>query len=323
MTEQQYIRSLLEGLASPEPTCHIGATALEDAIFAKVMSSKFRKLRADDAAVRITRSAIAHAMAHGAPIKVGLLFGGNKLWRFDEAPEVDWAELFSLVYYLRWMKSIAGVWGPGATFEYCSQDISVESLNNVSREESERYTVGFRRMLEWIEPYLPPRVTVTYRRLADEYADRSEYEAELATAKELVLANHAGELPALSAAQKLATELNVRLRPGQAEDPQWREKVELEHLAIFETRSLQPYLHDTTLIPTCPSRMDAVIITGSTRKSIAKFWAAVGALERTGGEYLDVVLTPRQLASARFEWHDVHVEGLHGRNFSRIRVVES
>ncbi len=321
MTAQDYIISALEALAKPTPMEDIGKTPLEDAILAKVMSKKFRKLKADDEAVGIAKAAIKHAIEHKEPVKVGLLFGGNKLWRFGEAPEIDWAELFSFIYFLRWMKTIASVYEPGVHFDYYSQDISVETLNNVPRDETDRYQATFKAMLEWTKPYMPERVKVTYRRHADEYSDRSEYYKELEAGKEVVLAQNHGELPKLDEAQKLATGLNVKLRQGQDDDPLWREKVELEHQAIFKTKSLVPYLTDMTIIPSCPTPYPGLIATGSTKRSFAKFWAAVGALEKHDDSYSEIVLTPKQLAAADFEWEDVNIEGLQGKNFKKIRVI--
>jgi hypothetical protein len=321
MTAQDYILSELQKLAEPMPIDDIGSTPIEEAIFAKVMSKKFRKLKADDTAISITKGAIKYAVAHSKPVKVGLLFGGNKLWRFEEAPQIDWAEFFSLIYYLRWMKSIARVYAPGAHFDYYSQDVSVESLNNVPRSETDQYSETFKLMLEWIRPYMPEKVQVTYRRHADEYTDVSEYYAELEEAKKVVLAKNNGKLPELDDAQKAATELNVKLLPGQDDDPLWREKVELQHQAIFETESLLPYLTDPAIIPTCPTLYPELIATGSTKKSYAKFWAAVGVLEKSDAGFNELVLTPNQLASANFEWQDVNLEGLAGKNFKRIRVL--
>ena len=237
MTPQDYIISTLQALAQPTPMEDIGNTPVEDAILAKVMSKKFRKLKADETAIGIARSAIKYAVEQSKPVKVRLLFGGNKLWRFEEEPEIDWAELFSLIYYLRWMKSITSVYKHGAHFDYYSQDVSVESLNNIPRSQTDQYSATFKAMLEWVKPYIPENVQVTYRRHADEFKDLAEYDMEIEEAKKIVLANNNGKLPQLDEAQKAATELNVKLLPGQDDDPLWREKVELQHQAIFETVS--------------------------------------------------------------------------------------
>lgn len=322
MTPKQYILSTLEKLKAPITMEDIGSTPLEDAIYAKVMSKKFRKLKADDLIVDIAKKAIHLAVEERQPITISSLFGGNKLWRFDEAPEVDWAELFSATYFLEWMKGIASVYKYGARFDYYSQDVCIESLNNIPRSETDKYSESFRKMLDFLKPYIPDGVTVTYRRLAEEFNDLSQYDKELQEAKQQLLRENNGKYPEMDEKMKLATQLNVKLKPGQDSDPQWMEKVEWEHQAIFKTPTLLKYLEDPRLIPTCPGKYDGLIVTGSTKRSYAKFWAGVGALQREGDRFAELVLSPKQLETAQFDWEDIEIEGLEGKNFHRIRLLK-
>lgn len=322
MTAQDYILSTLQRLAEPVMPENIGTASPEDGIFAKVMSKKFRKLKADDATVAVTKKAIKLAIKAREPIPINVIFGGNKLWRLDEAPEIDWAELFSTIYLSRWLKSIASVYPPGARLEYFSEDVVLETMNNLPKEETDRYSETFIDMLKWIEAYLPENVSVSYRRYGDEYGDISEYLAELEEAKKKTLAKLGGVLPVLSVAQKAAAELNVRLLPGQADDPLWREKTELIHQSIEQTRTMERYIDDPRYIPACPTYFPGCVATGSTKKSYAKFWVGVGALEKSESSYNELVLTPKQLNSARFNWENVTIEGLNNKNLSRIRVLK-
>ncbi|MCL2451939.1 hypothetical protein FWD20_03705 [Candidatus Saccharibacteria bacterium] len=321
MKAQDYILKKLDVLRQPEPLQDIAPDKLEEAILAKVLSKKFRKYKADTKAINICKRAIHHAVVNEQPVKIGPLFGGNKLWRFDEAPEPDWAELFNLIYIARWMKIIASVYEYGANFEYYSQDTSVERLNNLSRAETGQYTKTFRELLNWFSKHLPDRVTFSYVCHSEMFDDENEYDKELYEAKAKMLAKSGGKLPEMSEAQKRATELNVRLKPGQDDDPQWREKVELEHQAIFATRTLLPHLLDETMIHTSAGSFSGHIATGSTKYSIAKFWASVGVLQPDGGGYKDLALSPTQLGSAQFEWQNINL-GISGKNFSKIRIIK-
>jgi hypothetical protein len=322
MTAQEYIISSLKALAEPVRMEDIGNTPLEEAIFAKVMSKKFRKLKAHEETIRVTKRAISWAIKNNKPVTVSFLFGGNKLWRFEEAPGVEWAELFSLIYFLRWMKSIASVYEPGARLDYYSQALNVEIMNNIPLAETEEYTKTFRAMLDWVKPYVPDRVNVTFREYADEFQDHADFVRELEAAKQDTLKANGGKLPELSEKQKLATELNVRLSPGQDQDPLWREKVELIHQSIEATKTFKRcYFDDPGLILACPTIYKGWIAVGSTKKSYAKFWAGLGALEKSGDSFNQIVLTPKQLETAKFDWEPVSIEGLTGKNFSRIRVI--
>ncbi|MDO8451848.1 MAG: hypothetical protein Q7S76_03185, partial [bacterium] len=87
------------------------------------MSKKYRKYAVNPEYIQHIRSAIESSVQRGDPIKLTLVFGGYKLWRLEEAPEVDWAELFSLMYYARWLLPIARVYEPGVWFDFYSDDV--------------------------------------------------------------------------------------------------------------------------------------------------------------------------------------------------------
>lgn len=321
MTAQTYIQQRLDDLSTPANTGDVTGP-IEDVIYARLMSKKFRKMKAGDPCVAITKRVVAKAVADNTPILVTECFGGNKLWRFDEAPEIDWAELFSLMYYVDWVKTVAAVHKPGVIFDYFSQDLAVERLDNITRQELDAYSATFVGMLTWIKPYLPQGVTVQYRRHREMFNDESKYDDELEEAMKRYLKENSDQLPKLDDAARARTELNVRLKPGQDADPQWREKVELQHRALFMTPTLGTYLNYPDMAWTCPTYYEDSIVTGSTKRSIAKFWAGVGALERNGQGYAELVLTPKQLASAQFTWEHVHFDGLAGKNFSKVRVLK-
>src|SRR5687767_1656331 len=205
MTAQEYILSTLQELAQPIQMEGIGNTPLEDAIYAKVMSKKFRKLKADDETVSMVKGAIELAIKEKKPVVISVVFGGNKLWRLDEAPEIDWAEVFSAVYFLRWMKSIASVYEYGAVLEYYSEDVVVEALNNVPRAQTDRHSETFISMLEWLKQYIPKGVSVNYRRYGEDYDDLRDFDVELKAAIEKVSKELGGKLPEMTDAQKVAT----------------------------------------------------------------------------------------------------------------------
>lgn len=321
MTAQEYIVSNLKTLAEPVRPEDIGSLSVEEAIFAKVMSKKFRKLKADEDAVKITRGAIECSVKANKPIAINVIFGGNKLWRLDESPEIDWAEFFCTLYFARWLKSIASVYKPGAYLEYYSEDVVLENMNNLPKVETDQYSETFIAMLEWLKSYLPAGVSFNYKRYGDEYASEADYLAELDEAKAKVLKELGGKLPVLTEHQRAATEMNVRLIPGQKDDPLWREKAELIHQSIERTQTMENYIANPAYIPACPTYFPGCVTTGSTKKSLAKFWVGVGALEQDGDKFKEIILTPKQLEAAKFVWENVHIPGLEGKNFSKVRVV--
>ncbi len=322
MTAQEYIVSELEKLKAPIKLHDIGTTPLEEAILARVHSKKFRKLRVDQAAIDVAKKSIAMSVSAGEPIKLRLDFGGNKLWRLEEAPYIDWGEVFSLMFYINWAKYIAEVYEPGVLVSYFSMDVCVERLNNVPHEQTDKYTEEMKSLFSWMEQFTPKGVQLEYVRYGDLYKNRDEYYAEIELSKAEILRKSSGKLPELNEKQKIATELNVMLKPGQDEDPQWREKVELEHDSIFGTKTGSAYLEDPKWIQHCPTWYSGYIATGSTKRSLAKFWVGVGALEsKPDGTYYEIILTPKQLETLRYEWESIHIDGLDSINFEKIRII--
>ncbi len=324
MTAQEYLeirlRSLKDAVNNADDSSNHDVTTR---IRAKLLSKKFRKLKATPACLEAVDSVVKRAIDTKSPIVLSTLFGGNKLWRFEEAPEVDWAELFNLFYYIEWAKTIAAVHKPGVVLDYYSQDISVESLNNVPRSETDRYSITYLAMIEWLKPYMPNGIQIRYRRHFEDFADPSTYYEELEVAKAQILKENDG-YPHMTDAMRTATMLNVRLKPGQDADPLWQEKVELEHQAIFLTPTLGKLFAEPDRISLSPTDYEDSnsIITGSTKRSYAKFWAGVGALEKSENGFNELVLTPKQLESATFGWQEVALAGLSGKNFSKVRVLK-
>lgn len=323
MTAQEYISIELEKLKQPVTHADIGNTPLEEAILARVLSKKFRKLKVDQDTIDFCKESIKIALLENDPLSIGCVHGGTKLWRFDEYPEVDWSELFNMVYYAKWMRYIAEVYEPGVVLEYFSMDVVQQRLNNLPRSETDQYSQSFEKIIEWMKQYLPENIGFSYRRYGDVYKDLSEYDNELEVAMKTVSDELGGRLPVLTDEQRYMTELNVRVTPEQGKDPEWREKNELMHQAVERTKAMDDYVNDKRFIPVCPTPWPGVIATGSTKKSFAKFWYAVGALEHSRDSYSQVVLTPKQLKAAKFEWENVAMPGLSGKNFERIRVLEA
>lgn len=155
------------------------------------------------------------------------------------------------------------------------------------------------------------------------FKSREAYEAALEQNISKLSYELPGGLPELSEAQLASTTLNVKATPEQLADPKWHEKVELVHSAYMATKGATGYSTASNKIRafTQPFPNGTCIAVGTTKDSIAKFWAGVGALQPRDESFRQVVLSPKQLAAATYNWGDVKIEGLVGKNFSRIRVI--
>jgi hypothetical protein len=157
------------------------------------------------------------------------------------------------------------------------------------------------------------------------FASKKAYEDSLELAVTKLANSLPGGLPQLSEAEAASVELNTHATAEQLADPKWCEKVELLHSAYYMARNETGYYAaDTHKIisftqPFAPGKPLAV---GSTKDTVAKYWVGIGALKRDADDFRQLVLSPKQLESATFDWQDVSLPGLGGKNFHKVRVVK-
>lgn len=319
---QAFVTARLGRLSMPIELARPDAGGIEARIFAALMSKRFRKKSVSPRQQAGIRESIRRCVARGAPLKLCLPFGGYKLWRFAEAPEADWAELFSIMHYANWLRPVALGYAPGVEFTFASDAIVLERISNIAPPETAAYATSFAALIEFLARFVPNNLVFSYMTFGSLYPPGA-FEAELQEWVQESWARNGGKPPALSDPARRGIDLNVRLRPGQADDPEWREKVHIVHHAYYQMRKRSDYLRDPERIIVFPAPLshENCIPVGSTRASIAKFWVGVGALRQRGGGFVETVLTPSQAAAARFDWVPVAIPGLPQRNFSRLRIL--
>jgi len=323
MTPSEHIINCLQELKA-DPLEEINnQKKIVDLIYGFLMSKKFRKYAVTPEYQKYIRDAISSSVSKHEPIKLVLVFGGYKLWRLEEAPEVDWAELFSLIYYAKWLKPILAIYRPGVWFDFYSNDVVVEIMNNIPKEDTEKYARSFKKLLEFIKLYIPKNLSSTLNRVGDQYDSYEDFKKELE--QNIDQLKVAGGNTPLSEDRKTTVELNVKPAPNQTADPLWREKVSLIHDAFFQTSKVRPYYHvpEKISVITRPSRsVRGSLAVGTTKRSVVKFWIGVGALGQEGDDYVDYILSPKQLTVGSFSTQDVYIEKLTGQNFKKIKILK-
>jgi len=315
---EQYIADQLRGLKEKSAGPNEGLIGF---LFKTVMSKKFRKYSVNLEYQAHIHSAIDLNFKNGEPIKVAMVFGGYKLWRFEEAPEPDWAELFSIIYYAHWLKPIADHYKPGVWFDFYSDDVIVKYIDNIPKEDTNKYSETFQGLLDFTRKYLPNNFKITFNRVGDQYKSEKDFLTDVEIQKKKLLEKYGGKLPKLTEEQKDTLSLNVRLTEEQKETPKW-EEIQLLHDAYMLVERRRPYYRTPDKIVAITKKLDNTIAVGTTKTSIAKFWAGVGALKRTKDDgFIETILTPNQLSSVNPEWETIEINGLKGKNFQRIRIV--
>ena len=321
MTSQEYIQQKLDKLKTQENTSIENNEEISDFIFKTIMSKKFRKYSAKPELVESIKNAIQINTEKKQPINLTFLHGAYKLWRLEESPEADWAELFASMYYTRWLKPICEIYKPGVWFDYFVDDLIVNKLDNIPFSEIESYVKSFQTVLDFLKLYQPKNMKMTITRVGDQFESPKAFYALLEENIKKVESTN----PVFTQRQLEMVELNAKPTPEQLKDPQWREKIHIVHDAYIPTKTSPRYHYrpDKILVFNQPLPSGTVIAVGTTKTSIAKFWVGVGALKRFDDSYIEYIFSPKQLKEHTFTKEHVHIDGLDSKNFKNIRVFEN
>ncbi len=314
MLAKEYIKKRLEGIK--DDTKVKLDKNLEDFIFDKIMSKKFRKYSVSQKANELVREAIILNINKNEPIKIAIPFGSYKLWRLEEYPEPDWAELFAMIYYAYWLKPITDVYSPGVWFDFCGDDAVLELMNKITEIDTEKYKKTFRNLILFIQPYLPENFKYTFSPVSERYSSKEEFLLDL-NAKKEDLKNRG--LPPLTQDQIDMIDLNVKVENDEKVNYIENQLLHDAYLAVSKRRihHKQP---DKILISATPFGDRTSLPVGTTKSSVVKFQTGAGVLRKRGDIYQECIYSPSQVESANFTWEKVELPGLEGKNFCKIRV---
>jgi len=321
---QKFILEKLERLSKPVIVSSSTKKVLtiEDEIFNRLMSRKFRKYAASDKLKNRMKEAIAYRVANKLPIKITFMQGGFKLWRLDESPEVDWAELFALMFYSEWLSRVCAVYEHGVDVEIYIMGYIMERISNYTREETLAYQNSFHTIIDFVSKYVPANLKMRLTTMNDRYGSEKEFwelldttVSKYKTAEEIILPpEHIKSL-----------ELNYRPKQGEVLGSMWREENARIHDAYVKMDSERAWNErKTEIIAVTDGRgWDYGLLMGSTKDSIVKYWVGVGALREKGNTFMPTVLSPSQLANADVTIQDININGLNGKNFKKLRLVKN
>lgn len=325
MTAQDYIELKLDELKRPTDFKRPkNNDELVSAIYRSLMSKKFRKYAANEDLQKSIRNAIRINVEKNEPINITFLHGAYKLWRLDEAPEADWAELFSLIYYTNWVKLICEIYEPGVWFDFFVDDYIINRLNNIPMSDVQAYIDSYQSIINFLKAYQPTNLKMTITTVGGQFSSEEAFNTSLEANLEKLIIETPGGLPELNEAQRAMVELNTKTTPEQLKDHKWREKVYRLHNAYMVTKA-EPGYHkgrpEKIMAFTQPLPSGNTISVGTTKSSIMKFWIGVGALQPRDNSYCPTILSPAQLQKTDYNFEAVQLNGLNGKNFKRIRVL--
>lgn len=296
---------------------------LVDQIYKCLMSSKFRRKAVCDSLKQRIREAIIYNVERNQPINITFLQGCYKLWRFEECPEADWAELFALMYYATWVRSILSIYQPGVIFDFYVDDLIMEKISNYRKDEILAYQYSFQKVMDFVMLYCPNNLHYKITTVSSQYPNEKDFWNEL----EIAVANW--EKPVnikLDKSTKAMIDLNYRPIPNEKHNIYWREEIMCIHDAHSAMKKRLKYREANGKILAMPQHYkgaDSRLFVGSTKNSYVKYWVGVGVLRRKDNSFVPTVLSPQQLKNSSFLTQEVRIEGLNLKNFNKIRILES
>lgn len=314
MTAKEYIEQRLKGIKD-EKVKQEGNLA--DFIFSRIMSKKFRKYSVNPKANEMVREAIELNIKNNEPIKIAIPFGSYKLWRLEESPEPDWAELFAMIYYSYWLKPITDVYKPGVWFDFCGDDAILELMNNIPEEDTERYKKTFRGIIDFIQPYLPENFKFTFSPVGERYSSKEEFLVDLnEKVKEL---EQKGEI-LLDDRTIEMMKFNVKPKEGEEINLQKNKILHDAYMGVSKRRAHHKR-PDKIIICCTPFGDRTSIPLGTTKTSVVKFQTGAGVLKKEEDGFIEYIYSPSQLEITKATFEPISISGLSGKNFGKIRVI--
>jgi len=315
-TPQSHINNTLQACSryslSDDEIKNIQEHGIEEFIYSKLASKKFRKSKLQQTCEIRTKKAIDICVKHNKPIHVVYFTGGYKLWRFPTSPEADWAEFFNIAHVLRYIAPIAAAYKSGVTISYYIHTLLMEKHDNLTIEEIEKYINSFQMIINAFLKFTPLNISIKIWKDADLYG-RSEYfpilEKGYNEAEKLFLAmteaqkNHYLKLGRLNIKWD-GKEDWTKLSPAEKEEKVRQGAIwELAATSNLSRIHLTAKGEDKILLFTFNT--PAFIGIGSTQGSVVKHWTGFGVLEQDGEIYRERILSPSQFEKVKNDIHTV------------------
>lgn len=330
---EEYLRTQLQDCSKYELSGQdkefLDKEGIEAFIVKTVTSKKFRKWALPEEAKERVKKAVFLCVAQKKPIQFTFPFGGYKLWRLPTAPEVDWAEFFTISYYVDYLSPIISVYEPGVLFSFSSDEVIVEELDNVPQQDTDLYHRSFTVLLQQFSQFFPGNLKIELVKVRDRYTSEA-YSKELRDNIEKMREIY----------RTMNYQKREKLERTSALNIMWKGAIDLTSMSENEKQekiSFGPILHDAYCalskrrafvrgdekIVIFPVTIPNAVAIGCTKTSVTKFWTGLGVLENTDN-FLPRIVSPQQWEFAKNAEYSVQMSRLIPlKNFREIIIYPS
>jgi hypothetical protein len=299
-----YLKKLIETVPdyqlTEEDKKTIQFEGIEQFIFNKLNSAKYRTSATSDEVKDRIRTAIAYNVRNKLPIQLLLPFGAYKLWKLPTAPYPDWAEVFNIVQLRSYLSPIAKAYKYGVELKYFSVDLFVERINRIPQTNQDKYHREFQKIIKHFQEYLPDNFLLKYERLRDKTSVDKALEA--IDSKVTELKKSWDTLPEKEKALKIKrSQVNCKV---SAHDPD-HDKIIKQSVHAHDafssgcwiTPENNPWDYHKGVISLGHSYTDSwAIHVKSSASSRVNYWVGIGALLKKDKNYLPTVLSYKQFS---------------------------
>lgn len=334
MTPQKYLENKLKNCAkyklSSREKNDLEKTGIRRFLFTLITRKSFRRWKLPDLARERIERVLDFCLTNREPIIFRFRFGGYKLYQLKSAPEVDWAEFFSIAYYSEYLAPIIAVYPYGVKLMFILEDSGIEQMNNLSKSEMYSYYESFKKLCIEFEKYVPQNFSIEVIRHGMLFDSNEEFEKEFRT-KIAEIEQTWREKQSHKYLESIlkAAALNIKwdgfidlTKISEEKKQKMIERSAIMHDALVELPTIRAFCDKNPriiLIFTTP--LPKVISIGMTKTSIVKFWVGSGVLEYQGSSYLDHILSPSQIEKVKkIPSEEIPINLVHGDNFSVIKV---
>ncbi len=297
-----------------------------------ITRKKFRKWKLPDLAQKRIDKVLDFCLDNKEPIVFRFRFGGYKLWQLSSAPEVDWAEFFSIAYYCEYLAPIITTHPYGVKLIYVLEDGGIQKMNNLSKSEMDAYYESFKSLCAEFEKYTSKDFSIDVVRHGSLFNSKEDFDKEFETKfSDIKSTWREKQSPAYLESILKAAALNIKWNGAEdltkISDEEKERKIEesaIMHDALVDMPTIRAFSDSNPriiLIFTTP--LPKVISIGMTKSSVVKFWVGIGVLEEQNGNYLEHVLSPNQISKTKgIQFKEVPIGLIKGTNFSTIKIYD-
>lgn len=329
MQANQFIKNLIESipdykLSSDEEKC-IKFEGIEQFIFRKLNSKKFRNSKVPEALEISIKKAINFSVKNNLPIHIVLPFGAYKRWNLPTHPGIDFAEVFNLILMREFLTPIAKAYKYGVILHYYSVELFVERNNRIPQKDIDFYQKDFIFLLEKFKKYLPANMQLKFTNLREEISQEEALKAVEIKVKELK-ANWPNVEKEVQDIKIKRAKVNCKV---DINDPNYNEII-LDAVFVHDAFASECWSKNGQI--KWINKPDMIVIghsyTGtwglhikSSTSSRVNFWVGIGALKIQDGKYLPTILTYEQFYSLNKEYFTTEKVDFLFKGFSNLSNI--